>query len=171
MHADLPDGARTCGGDGRPRRWTYGTGLWGWQLDDPTNWWAGLGGYGAWIPNWNLPGQDEPHRNEQDLCGPTIGQTGTSTRHELMAWIAVLAKPTRTMFATDSVAMLSKAKQLLNKAAQREEARSKGKPVKPGCPFKKPWRLQTDGDLWEVAWEAIQTRGISNQDCRRRPKG
>ena len=98
---------------------------------------------------------------------PTIGQTGTSTRHELMAWIAVLAKPIRTMFATDSAAMLIKAKQLLNKAAQREEARSKGKPVKPGCPFKKPWRLQTDGDLWEVAWEAIQTRGIFNRYLRK----
>ena len=40
----------------------------------PSNWWAALGGYGAWIPNWNLPGQDEPQRTEQDICGPTIGQ-------------------------------------------------------------------------------------------------
>ena len=102
-----------------------------------------------------------------DLHGPTIGQTGTSTRHELMAWMSVLAKPIRTMFATDSAAMLNKAKQLLEKAEQREEARTKGKPVKSGCPFKKPWRLQTDGDLWEIVWEAIHTRGLSNQDLRK----
>ena len=112
----------------------YGDG----SLTTPTNWWAALGGFGAWIPNWNLPRQDEPHRSEQDLSGPTIGQTGTSTRHELMAWVAVLATPIRTMFATDSVAMLTKAKQLLDKAEQRDEAIRKGKAVKNGCPFKKP---------------------------------
>ena len=112
----------------------YGDG----SLTTPTNWWVALGGFGARIPNWNLPGQDEPHRIEQDRCGPTIGHTGTSTRHELMAWIAVLAKPIRTMYATDSVAMLIKAKQLMNNAEQREEARRKGKPVHTGCPFKKP---------------------------------
>ena len=67
----------------------YGDG----SLTTPTVWWAALGGFGAWIPDWNLTGQEEPHRYEQDLCGPTVGQTGASTRHELMAWIAVLAKP------------------------------------------------------------------------------
>ena len=133
----------------------------------PTNWWAALGGFGAWIPNWNLPGQDEPHRSEIDIYGPTIGQTGTSTRHELMAWIVVLAKPVRTMFTTDSAAMLCKAKQLLKKAAQREEALRRGKPIRAGCPFKKPWRLQTDGDLRGFAWEAILKRGIHNQDLRK----
>ena len=126
-----------------------------------------MGGFGARIPDWNVTGQEEPHRYKQDLCGPTVGQTGTSTRHELMAWIAVLAKPIRTMFATDSAAMLIKAKQLIHKAEQREYSTSKGKPVKNGCPFKKPWRLQTDGDLWEVAWEAIHIRGLSNQDLRK----
>ena len=141
----------------------YGDG----SMTTPTNWWAGLGGFGAWIPNWNLPGQEKEHRKEQDLHGPTLGQTGTSTRHELMAWIAILAEPVRVMYATDSAAMLTKAKQLLSKAKQREEARASGKPVKAGCPFKKPWRLQTDGDLWEVAWEAIHKRGIHNQDLRK----
>lgn len=38
----------------------YGDG----SLTTPTNWWAALGGFRAWIPNWNLPGQDEPHRTE-----------------------------------------------------------------------------------------------------------
>ena len=142
----------------------------GWN-PDPTNWRAALGGFGAWIPNWNLLGQDEPHRSEIDLYGPTIGQTGTSTRHELMAWIVVLAKSVRIMFATDSAAMLCKAKQLLKKAVQREEELRKGKPIRAGCPFKKPWMLQTDGDLWDVEWEvaseAIQKRGIHNQDLRK----
>lgn len=55
-----------------------------------------------------------------------------------MAWIAVSAKPIRAMYATDSAAMLNKAKQLMIKAEQREEAIRKGKPVHIGCPFKKP---------------------------------
>ena len=94
----------------------YGDG----SLTTPTVWWTALGGFGAWIPDWNVTGQEEAHRYEQDLCGPTVGQTGTSTRHELMAWIAVLAKPIRTMFATDSAAMLIKAKQLINNAKMLE---------------------------------------------------
>ena len=113
----------------------------------PKTWWVALGGYGAWIPRWDRQGESMPHRGEEDIQGPTIGQTGSATRHELMAWLAVLAKPIRSMYATDSAAMLCKAKQLLEKAAIRQECLKNGRKTKEGCPFKKPWGLQTDGDL------------------------
>ena len=34
-------------------------------------------------------------------------------------------------------------------------------------PFKKPWGLQRDGDLWEQAWTAVIKRGAANQDLRK----
>ena len=75
---------------------------------------------------------------EQDISGPTIGQTGSSTRQELMAWIFMLTKPIRSMYATDSAAMLCKAEQLLAKAKERQEAINADRRIKHGCLFKKP---------------------------------
>ena len=52
----------------------------------------------------------------------------------------------------------------------------KWKPIKGGClgpakkecnPFRKPWGVQTDGDLWEQAWKAVLKRGPGNQDLRK----
>ena len=45
-------------------------------------------------------------------------------------------------------------------------AKGRRRRYKEGCPFKKPWGMQTDGDLWQVAWEAIIARGSGNQDIR-----
>ena len=95
------------------------------SLTTPKTWWAALGGYGVWIPGWNKQDENEASRKEEHIFGPTIGQTGSSTRHELMAWLVVLSKPIRTMYATDSAAMLCKAKQLLDKAAARQETKKK----------------------------------------------
>ena len=50
--------------------------------------------------------------------GAAFGQTGTSTRQELTAWIRVLAIPCRSMYATDSASMLNKALRLIQ-AAER----------------------------------------------------
>ena len=83
-----------------------------------------------------------------------------------MGWIAVLAKPIRTMYATDSRAMMTKARQLIEKAEHRHDCIRREKKYKEGCPFKKPWGMQTDGDLWQVAWEAILVRGTGGQDVR-----
>ena len=30
-------------------------------------------------------------------------------------------------------------------------------------PFKRPWGLQADGDLWQMAWKAILCRGLGAQ--------
>ena len=38
----------------------YGDG----SLTSPTKWWAALGGFGVWIPDWNEPGQDHDHKKE-----------------------------------------------------------------------------------------------------------
>ena len=53
------------------------------SLTSPTVWWAALGGYGYWIPDWNLHGQRLADRMEQDHVGPALGQKSSSTRHEL----------------------------------------------------------------------------------------
>ena len=102
----------------------------------PTKSWAAIGGYGSWIPRWDLPGKEEHAQREQDRYGQALGQGGSSTRQELMGWIDILTQPFRSHYATDSAAMLNKANQMLEKARQREDAASqKGKPVDTSCPF------------------------------------
>ena len=102
-----------------------------------------MGGYGVWIPDWNKQGEAKQERAESSYHGPANGQTGSSTRQELMAWIRVLGLPYRTMYATDSACMLGKAKKLIEVARQFEEkskgegrAPSEGKQMR--NPFKKP---------------------------------
>ena len=124
------------------------------------------------MPAWNKPNQSEPEREEASYHGQAIGQTLTSTRLELMAWIRVLALPFRSCYATDSAAMLGKAVRLIAAARNEEfsEAhrsnRTKTK-TKAKNPFKKPWGLQTDGDLWQQAWIPIVQRGAANQSLRK----
>ena len=44
---------------------------------------------------------------------------------------------------------------------------SEGRRVRWDKPLKKHWGVQTDGDLWEMAWKAICTRGVENQAIRK----
>ena len=83
------------------------------SLTDPTCWWAALGGFGTWMPKWKLEGTNEPCQGETSSDGAAVGQTGSSTRTELMAWLSVLALPIRSNYATDSAAMLGKALKLI----------------------------------------------------------
>ena len=55
----------------------------------PTKWWAAIGGFGVWIPKWGNGTDDDDRYQEKDLCGPALGQAGSSTRHELMGWMSV----------------------------------------------------------------------------------
>ena len=123
-----------------PRHWVniYGDG----SYTTPTLWWAALGGYGIWMPKWPQPnhserhdptGQEQPanlepipenddqqgtqtYRETTSYHGPAIGQTGTSTRQELTAWITVLTIPCRSCYATDSASVLNKALRLIEAA-------------------------------------------------------
>ena len=47
------------------------------------------------------------------------------------------------------------------------EKRRTGPSPKEATPFGKAWGLQVDGDLWEVAWNAVLKRGIGNQYLRK----
>ena len=124
------------------------------------------------MPAWNKPNRSEPEREEASYHGQAIGQTLTSTRLELMAWIRVLALPFRSCYATDSAAMLGKAVRLIEAARNEECSEAQGSHrtktrIKAKNPFKKPWGLQTDGDLWQQAWIAVVQRGAANQSLRK----
>ena len=105
----------------------------------PDKWWAAIGGTGVWIPAWNKEGDNLEHRNEKDEAAPNLGQTGSSTRMELAAWILVLTKPIRSNYATDSKSMMDKALHLIQQAKVIEDKRSRGEKVNSACPYKKVW--------------------------------
>ena len=106
-------------------------------------------------------------REDTTFHGAAIGQTGTSTRQELTAWIRVLAIPCRSMYATDSASMLNKALRLIQDAERNLRGKASGAITLRGNPFGKAWGLQVDGDLWEQAWNAVLIRGIGNQHLRK----
>ena len=106
-------------------------------------------------------------REEQNIAASENGQTGSSTRMELAAWIVALSQPIRSCYATDSASMLGEALRLLQKAKETEQKEEEGKKVDKQNPYTKPWGLQKDGDLWEVAWLAILRRGARNQTIRK----
>ena len=98
-----------------------------------------------------------PNDTEQFYYGAVIGQKGSSARSELAGWIFNLTLPYRHQYATDSAALIAKA----NKIIAAAEAPA------PCRPFKKAWRLQRDGDLWTLAWDAVYTRGTGNHSLRK----
>ena len=133
----------------------------------PKKWWCALGGAGCWIPQWGEANEQDESRAEQNIAVPINGQAGSSTRMELAAWITALSKPIRSNYATDSASMLGKALHLLQLAQHIEEKEEAGIKVEKQNPLKKVWGLQRDGDLWELAWQAILTRGANNKRLRK----
>ena len=71
--------------------------------------------------------QQQQLREATTFHGAAIGQTGTSTRQKLTAWIRVLAIPCRSMYATDSASMLNKALRLIQ-AAERNLREKQAEP-------------------------------------------
>ena len=114
----------------------------------PTKWWAALGGVGVWAPDWNRNAVTSEAREDKKHSGGALGQTGTSTRQELTAWILAFSMPMRSMYATDSANMLAKAQMFLKAAKLREEIEAQGKNALSRNPFRKPWgsiRMETSG--------------------------
>ena len=111
--------------------------------------------------------EPQPARKEAAYHGPGLGQTSTSTRQELAAWLRVLALPIRSNYATDSASMLGKANKLIEAAANHEVNGIDEGSKRFINPFRKAWGLQTDGDLWEQAWRAVLKRGSMNQQLRK----
>jgi len=141
----------------------YGDG----SLTNPTCWWAALGGFGTWMPKRNFEEGQGTTQEEKSTYGGAVGQTGSSTRMELLAWLTVLAEPIRSIYATDSAAMMGKAIKLIEAAKAYENRRCTHSPRNEKNPIGKPWGLQADGDLWEQAWLAILRRGAANQKLRK----
>ena len=139
----------------------YGDG----SLTNPTKWWAALGGYGVWIPAWNKQGEALPEREEASYYGPAIGQTGTSTRMELIAWVSVLALPIRSCYATDSASMMSKAVKLIEAAEKYGRSRANGSTQYMKNPFRKPLG---SADRWGHMGASLARR---SQAGSRQPKG
>ena len=138
------------------------------SVKTPTKWWAALAGHGVWVPDWNKPDENKEERREAAMIGPGLGQTSSSTRQELAAWLRALTIPVKQCYATDSASMMTKAIQLMEAAARYEDQLNTGTLSKwPENPFRKPWGLQTDGDLWEQAWIAVVKRGKGNQQVRK----
>jgi len=97
------------------------------------------------MPAWNKQSEGLLHRNETSYHGPAIGQTLTSTRMELMAWIRALAIPMRSCYATDSASMMGKAIKLIKTVEDLEMQISNGKSISKNNPSKKAWGCKKMG--------------------------
>ena len=63
--------------------------------------------------------------------------------------------------------MLHKAQNLITAVKKREALQLQGKPIPESNPFRKGWGLQKDGDIWQIAWEAVLKRTATNQQLRK----
>ena len=63
--------------------------------------------------------------------------------------------------------MMPKAKKLIEVVAQREALIAQGRKAQQRNPFRKPWGLQRDRDLWEQAWIVVLRRGANSKDLRK----
>ena len=84
-------------------------------------------------------------RDEASYHGQAIGQTLTSTRLELMAWVRVLAMPIRSCYATDSASMMGKATKLIKAVEEQEKQIKQGKKATAENPLRKPGGCKPTG--------------------------
>ena len=90
------------------------------------------------------------------------GQFSSSTRMELGAWVMALTRNVPVHMGTDSESMRRKAMKMIELADAWTTDDRPGWWLKKN-PFRKPWGLQPDGDLWELAWNAVLQRGPEAQ--------
>ena len=84
-----------------------------------------------------------------------VDQWHSSTRAELAGLVMAMQATVPIHVGIDNKAVVDKANMLITKAM---ELRANGKSM-PKRILKKPWSLQTDGDLWEWFWNTLSARG------------
>ena len=85
------------------------------------------------------------------------GQMCSSTRAELAAACVALLANMPIHIASDSKSMVEKAGKIIQFAKLASYTMS-AKGSIPRNIFGRPWGMQTDGDLWELVWEAVTLR-------------
>ena len=105
---------------------------------------------------------EEVHNDGIGQWNALAGQFGSSTRMEIAALLIALTRNVPVRMASDSLSMINKAELLIGAAAEREEHAERRRWPLPRQ-LKKPWSLQTDGDLWGQVWEAVVARGAKSQ--------
>lgn len=134
-----------------------------------------IAGFGLWWPGTSLQQADladqmPPIRHVHQLeWGGGVGQRnsmqgqcGSSTRMELVAWLGSLVRRAPIHMGSDSQALITKANIMMDAARRWSYDSGPGRWLRRN-PFRKPWGLQPDGDLWQAAWGAILQRGLDNQ--------
>ena len=80
------------------------------------------------MPKWSK-------HEEINIKAEALGQTGSSTRQEICAWLISLTLPFKSEYATDSAALVCKATQMLEAAERIKQEESKGRKVRKNNPF------------------------------------
>ena len=62
---------------------------------------------------------------------------------------------------------MRKANQIILVAKKLADNGTRGPNPEDDNPYKKPWSLQADGDLWQIAWGTVKKRGRCDQKVRK----
>ena len=166
VNPDIPDGVEGASPDDI-NRFSDGS------LKSPTNPAWALGGFGVWRPMqhdgqrdddvtstviadaaYQLSSNSAHLYRDQDgegLFGKLPGQRYSSTRTEVAGLISAIIEPVAVHVGLDNAAAVKKATNLLGEASRRVNHDDEHWWLR-GNPCKRPWALQTDGDLWELFW-------------------
>jgi hypothetical protein len=120
----------------------------------------GLAGIGVWWPERNIiekklnereaeMGWEVQKENGCAIHTSLAGYGGSSTRAEIAAGTLAISADGPIHLATDSQAFMDKAESLIRLAHQ-------------GLGPKRPFELQTDGDIWSTFWETVHQKGPSS---------
>ena len=88
----------------------------------------------------------DQQKDGMKLISHLPGNCSSSTRMELAGAIVAVVAPGPIHLATDSKAFLDKAKSVHQLVEQQRQPR-------------RPWALQTDGDLWKHYYDQVQAEG------------
>ena len=137
---------------------------------NPKKWFLGMGGAGVFWPGRVLSrsgcnqtltrvhllnkGEEEVAFHKQELDGVRLwtkvsAYNGNSTRAELTAGLMALMAEGPVHIGSDSRAFVDRANAIINRIHKHK-------------PFKKPWGVVSDGDLWEFFVKAVKQKGTKS---------